>query len=115
MAPEKFWGLAIVMLMYLGFAGLGLYWARKERERSRTWTCIKEGICIGVSTAHRTYRKRSGAMAHTTTTRHVVYHTLHFADGGILEVKDVQRPAIGLKIRVYKNGLSDYRIEMTSP
>jgi len=92
---------------------LVFYLQKKDSESAKKWAIVREGTYDFVGYGADVYRKRSGAMAHTTTETKHPFTAIYFKDGSAY-VCNGQRISVdsptGTEITIWRNGLGKHKI-----
>lgn len=99
----------VILLLFL----VVFYLEKKDSAAAKEWRVVREGTYDFVSYGTDVYRKRSGAMAHTTTETRHPFTAIYFKDGSTY-VCNGQRIGInaptGAEIEIWQNDLGKHKI-----
>lgn len=117
------WPNSLPMTLGISFAIPGLIMVIVESAwdndiRARTWHTIAEGVFEGVEYSCSYESKRSGAIAHSYTTKEIAHTIVYFADGRtciLCNCRYTMTDPRGSYIVVQANGNEQYKIVATYP
>jgi len=97
-------------LLLLGL--LAWIWAELYRRSGTSWTVLAEGALKRIEYTEHTYRRRTGAMVHSTHYWTVRSNTLYFEGGTVLYgITGVLKEPGTVLVRLMKSDHGEYRLE----
>ena len=106
-------GYAFALSLVVGLFAALIAMHRWIKRAEKTWTLVDQGFYLSVEYGYDTESRRTGAMAHSTSTVRFDVTVIRFSDGHthVLRGRHSMPFASGTRMRILRNDLGVVRFE----